>query len=169
MQGCWQCCFHYFHSVYSNCFVVPHCELDDLDTCASFGMKEIVISSMYYSLKWNLRCLRCFFLLIKLVFLHPPPTFTKPSISIFQSSIFSISPDQGKSRFKGWQRNFSLYSCTFIWWMFSGLGRGTWRIAEVEPILWFGGENKLYTFGWSTVTPLDLRGELIWWGEIPPE
>ena len=26
-----------------NCFMIPHCELDDLDTCTSFGMKEIVI------------------------------------------------------------------------------------------------------------------------------
>ena len=78
--------------------MVPHCELDDLDTCASFGMKEIVISSMYYSLKWNLRCLRCFFCLSNLFFSippqhsknHPSPFFRAP---FFPFRLIKVSPD----------------------------------------------------------------------------
>lgn len=110
-----------------------------------FGMQEIVISSMYYSLKWNLSC---FFCLSNLCFSippqhsqnHPSPFFRAPC---FPFRLIKVSPDLKADK------GISAFTLALLYGeCLAALVRGPWRIA-VE---------------WSTVTSLDRNGES-WFGE----
>lgn len=155
-------------SLFSFCVSVSWFHIVNLMTLIlvhPLGWKKLSFLSMYYSLKWSLRCLRCFFCLSNLFF-SIPPNIHKKTIhlrSIFQSSILAILPDQGKSRFKGWQRNFSLYSCTFIWWMFSGLGRGSLahRWSGADFVIWWRKQALYIWVKYSDTTWPSGRADLV--------